>query len=271
MGLTNSKVMIIALERGRERKSGRSTWGDSIAPVHLFLMLSGSRNLWREWKSAVYQKPELEKLLPHTPRQSLTPHQVEALWMDYQHCLHHPHTEVAGVAVVLVVLVGSRCYQMYPLSLSLMSGLEEPRQSFCYGDCFLFQASRGLKSPVWEGHRLCSTPDYLEIVPQSLSRLLQGDRLKDKKKRLLGWLWHSVGVEKPQLVISVAMTKVGTWLHGGGERSDQTLISVCSKTSGLCTSHALDGWFLMLSNFSFHPKWPPIKFILLSVNCWNAA
>lgn len=115
------------------------------------------------------------------------PRQVEAHWMDNQHCPHHPHVEVAGVAVVLVVLLGSRCYQMYSLSLSLMSGLEEPRQGFCYGDCFLFQASRGVKSPVWEGPRLFSTPDYLEIAPQSLSRFLQGDRLEDlKKMRLLG-------------------------------------------------------------------------------------
>lgn len=36
---------------------------------------------------------------------------------------------------------------------------------------FLFWASLGLKSPIWEGPRLCSTPYCLEIVPQSLNRL----------------------------------------------------------------------------------------------------
>lgn len=49
---------------------------------------------------------------------------------------------------------------------------------------------------------------------------------------------HSMGVEKPSLVISVAMAMVGNVNYMLGVDSRVRLINVCSKTSsvpGLCT------------------------------------
>lgn len=64
-------------------------------------------------------------------RSQLPPPQVGAHGVDCQSCFHHSaYTEARGGGGMGVVLVGSRCYQMHHLSLPLMSGLEEHRQTF---------------------------------------------------------------------------------------------------------------------------------------------